>query len=258
MPRRCRFARAGWHIIVGARTEAGAAPLATAIEAAGGRSTTFVADLGDLDEVRQALAVTDAPPLDRLIANAGLAVGEARTSAQGYELTFAVNVLAHQLIAVSLLDGFTRGARIVFLSSGTHRPDHPMVRRFGIPSPRWLGVDRLAQPEPDDGSMTDARQIYATSKLGNVLQARALQHHLHATGREMDVFAFAPGLMPDTALAREAPIRMRVMQKLVGGVLVAVPTATSGGSLPPRGICSSSSRMRAGAIEALRTSTETP
>ena len=206
------FARAGWHVIVGARTAAKAQAVVADIEAVGSSASTFIADLGNLDEVRQALATSAIPRLDGFVANAGLAVGEARTSTQGHELTFAVNVLAHQLIAVSLLDRYNEGARIVFLSSGTHLPDHPMVKRFGIPAPRWLGVQGLAQP----GALTDVRQIYATSKLGSVLQARALAHHLQESGRAVDVYAFAPGLMPDTGLAREAPIRIRVMQKLVG------------------------------------------
>src|SRR5690606_19077332 len=97
------------------------------------------------------------------------------------------------------------GGRIVVVSSGVHEPDHKLARRAGMPAPRWVGIRKLALPDEAEPAerVSDWRQRYSTSKLGNVLQARGLQARLRAQGRQIDVFAIDPGLMVDTDLGRE-------------------------------------------------------
>jgi NAD(P)-dependent dehydrogenase (short-subunit alcohol dehydrogenase family) len=78
-----------------------------ALESAGGagRVRGYVADLGSLREVRR-LAETLAdgePRLELLINNAGTFQPSRELSADGFELTFAVNYLSHFLLTLELL-----------------------------------------------------------------------------------------------------------------------------------------------------------
>ncbi|SDQ67215.1 hypothetical protein [Quadrisphaera sp. DSM 44207] len=121
-----------------------------------------------------------------------------RTSAQGLELTFAVNVVAQHLLLRSTLAATAPGAHAVLVSSGTHRPG----RSYGwIPRPRWEDPALLARPDPDDApdERSAGARAYATSKLAGV-------HLVHAwaarVGGRMRVNAYDPGLMPGTGLAR--------------------------------------------------------
>jgi NAD(P)-dependent dehydrogenase (short-subunit alcohol dehydrogenase family) len=77
----------------------------------------FVADLSSLEEVRGLAAqLRDrGEPIDVLVNNAGIASPERRLSADGYELTFAVNYLAHFLLTLELLP--LVHARVVNVSS---------------------------------------------------------------------------------------------------------------------------------------------
>lgn len=213
-----RLAAEGRPVIVGGRRREAVDHLTAQIQASGGTAFSFVADLSRLAEVRQALADADWPPLMGIIANAGITVAKPKTSPDGFELTFAVNVLAHQLIVARLAERLTSPCRVVFVSSGTQIPEHKLARRFGIPPPRWLGAEALAYPDRvDQGErITDLRQTYSTSKLGNVLQARAFQQRLRDAGIKADVFAIDPGLMPQTNLAREAPAPLRWIFQGVG------------------------------------------
>ena len=88
-----------------------------------GEAELFVADLASLDTVRGlAREVRDRHRrLDVLVNNAGLFLEERRESADGYELTFAVNHLAHYLLTHDLLDRLRDGGgRVVTNSSGLH------------------------------------------------------------------------------------------------------------------------------------------
>src|SRR5690606_21637890 len=79
---------------------------------------------------------------------------------------------------------------------------------------------QLALPDEAEPSerLTDGRQRYSTSKLGNVLQARGLQARLRKQGRDIDVFAIDPGLMVDTDLGREIPAPLRGAIRVIGRI----------------------------------------
>jgi NAD(P)-dependent dehydrogenase (short-subunit alcohol dehydrogenase family) len=66
-----------------------------------GAEPSLVADLASLDEVRGLAHQVEG--LDTLVNNAGVIVSERRESADGYELTFAVNYLSHFLLTALLL-----------------------------------------------------------------------------------------------------------------------------------------------------------
>jgi retinol dehydrogenase-12 len=79
-------------------------------------------DLASLASVRRAAAEISRHdrPVDALINNAG--VGGARgITEDGFELAFGVNFLGHYLLTRALLPSLAPGARIVHLSSGSHR-----------------------------------------------------------------------------------------------------------------------------------------
>ncbi len=120
------------------------------------RPRTVLADLAELAQVRrlaaQVRAATDR--LDVLVSNAGIGGGEPdgrsrRTSADGYELRFAVNYLAGFLLTVELLPLLRRSApaRIVNVASIGQHPldfDDLMIER-GYTGIRAYGQSKLAQ-----------------------------------------------------------------------------------------------------------------
>jgi NAD(P)-dependent dehydrogenase (short-subunit alcohol dehydrogenase family) len=115
------------------------------------RLGSYLADLSSLGGVRamaqQVLAEQDR--LDVLINNAGVIVRERRESEDGYELTFAVNYLAHFLLTrllVPLLRD-SAPARIVNVASAGQNPidfDDAMLER-GYSAMRAYRQSKLAQ-----------------------------------------------------------------------------------------------------------------
>lgn len=213
------LAEQGARLLIGGRRRDAVASLVDHINTSTqGRAAPFVANLADLSELDAALDDIADQPLGGIIANAGISTARDLKTPQGFELTFAVNVLAHQLLLRRVAGNVADGGRIVIVSSGVHDPDNKLARRAGIPIPRWIGTRELAlvnsmniAPDFDDG-----RLRYSTSKLGNVLQARAVQAWLREQRRDVDVFAIDPGLMVDTQLARDYPAPQRAVLKTLG------------------------------------------
>ncbi|MEO1062342.1 MAG: SDR family NAD(P)-dependent oxidoreductase [Actinomycetota bacterium] len=216
------LAAAGRTVAVGGRRAGAVDEVVAEIAAAGGSARPFVADLADLDDVRAAAErLTDelaGQSLGGLVANAGISLDGHRESAQGFELTFAVNVLAHQLLFGLLVPHVADGGRIVIVSSGVHDPDNRLARRAGVPTPVWVGARASARPEQSTEAalLADTRLRYSNSKLANVLQARALQRRLRDADRSIDVFALDPGLMVDTDFARSYPRVARWLLRALG------------------------------------------
>lgn len=195
-------------------------------------------DLADLDGVAgwaeallEALDADDLPPLAAVVANAGVQVPVGpRRSAQGHELTFAVNHLAHVLLIDRLLPRLATDGRVVITSSGTHRSGDRVARLFGIGDPVLAPADVLADPAALGSRRADGMRQYATSKLANALHVTALA----AEWPSLRVVAFDPGLTPATGLARNAPRPVRwmwsafapVLRRLPGANLPEVPAAT--------------------------------
>jgi NAD(P)-dependent dehydrogenase (short-subunit alcohol dehydrogenase family) len=128
--------------------------LAAAYE--GPAARTFLADLADLAEVRRLAAEVRAATdrLDVLVSNAGIGSGEPdgrdrRTSADGYELRFAVNFLAGFLLTLELLPLLRASApaRVVNVASLGQYPldfDDLMLER-GYDGSRAYAQSKLAQ-----------------------------------------------------------------------------------------------------------------
>lgn len=175
------LARQGASVIIHGRNPAKLEATLTQLRDATGNPALYrvQADFASLAEVA-ALAEQvrrEFPGLNVLINNAGLLTDHRQTSVDGFELTFAVNVLAPFLLTIRLLDTLKANAptRIVNVAStamGGGAVDFPnlqLERRF------------------------DGWQAYANSKLMNVL----LSHHLagQIAGSGVVSNALCPGLI---------------------------------------------------------------
>jgi NAD(P)-dependent dehydrogenase (short-subunit alcohol dehydrogenase family) len=134
-------------------------------EAPGAVVHTVCADLSSLAEVRRAAGevLGRFERLDVLIHNAGVFAQTRTLSADGFELTFAVNHLAPFALTQALLPLLkasatpTRAARVVTVSSIAHQ----------------RGRLRMDDLQLEQGAY-DGYQAYAASKLANVLFSNAL------------------------------------------------------------------------------------
>ena len=98
-----------------ARGEAARAEVA----ACGGDARLVVVDVGELAQVRRAVAAIDAPRIDALVHNAGALPHTRQVTGDGLEVDFAVHLAGPHLLTRALLPRLraARG-RVVFVSSG--------------------------------------------------------------------------------------------------------------------------------------------
>lgn len=165
--------------------------------------TTPICDLSDLASVERCAdaLLTVAEPIDSLVLNAGLQYSgarEPRWSAQGFELTVAVNHLAHQVLLQRLLPLLLRGTtpRLVVTSSEVH---DPTTAGGKVGQPAGLGDLAGLRQGPGaamlDGGPFNAEKAYKDSKLCNLLMARELERQLRQQGQSLPVLAWSPGLV---------------------------------------------------------------
>jgi NAD(P)-dependent dehydrogenase (short-subunit alcohol dehydrogenase family) len=165
-------------------------------------------DLARLADVRDAgqrakdlLEAGAVRPLRGLVANAGVSIVDTRNaSADGYELTFAVNYLAHAQLIGDLLDSLVAPARIVLLGSNTYH-QNIFRRMLGVPPADWRDPIDLARPTAPDLPTTFKRSgiAYSNSKLAILYYAHELQRR---APKGINVAVFEPGFMPGTGLGR--------------------------------------------------------
>ncbi|MET9817606.1 SDR family NAD(P)-dependent oxidoreductase [Streptomyces sp. NPDC006355] len=220
------------HLLVVARGASGAR-LAAELGAGGHAVSHVSADLGSLGSVRSAAtAIRDRldrgelPSLRGFVGNAGTQYTNALTETpDGFESTFAVNVLANHLFVRLLQDRFVAPARIVITASDTHFGD--FRHNLGmVPPPAWKSPDVLVRtgafPEPDTAA--GGRTAYATSKLAAIYLVHEYARRL-PTG--IDAVAYNPGFVPGTGLARDAGPLTRFAMRRVLPLLALTPFATS-------------------------------
>ncbi len=141
------------------------------------------ADLASLRQVAQmAATLRDGPPLDVLINNAGVIMDRFERSEDGYEMTWAVNHLAHFFLTLLLLDHLRRPARIVNVSSMVHATA--------------IDLERLNEP-----AYFDPVESYSRSKLCNLLFTYKLDRLLR--GRRITVNALHPGVINSKLLVQQ-------------------------------------------------------
>jgi len=187
------------------------------VRTAGATVRVIECDLAKLSDVRaagrQARELLDAGavgPLRALVANAGVSVADThRSSADGYELTFAVNHLAHAQLIGDLLTSLAAPARVVLLGSNTYH-QNGFRRVMRVPPAQWRDPIELAQPLDADLEATFERSgtAYSTSKLAILYYAHELQRRAPSG---VNVVVFEPGFMPGTGLFREhGPAMQRI------------------------------------------------
>jgi NAD(P)-dependent dehydrogenase (short-subunit alcohol dehydrogenase family) len=192
--------------------------------AAGATVHEIGCDLARLADVRaaaqKAKGLLDAGavgPLRGLVANAGVMVVDTHdASADGYELTFAVNCLAHAQLIGDLLDSFVSPARIVLLGSNTYHQNF-FRRMLRVPPADWRDPIDLARPTAPDEPTTFERAgiAYSDSKLAILYYAHELQRRAPSG---INVAVFEPGFMPGTGLGRGHGPAAQRMGRTIGAI----------------------------------------
>jgi NAD(P)-dependent dehydrogenase (short-subunit alcohol dehydrogenase family) len=150
-----RLGALGAHVLVHGRNPERGAEVLKIINEGPGKATFYQADFSELAQVRNLAAsiIEDHRQLDLLINNAGIgsgfAGGERQLSADGYEMIFQVNYLAHYLLTDLLLPLMKNSApaRIINVASGAQRPidfEDPMMEQEFSASAAY-GQSKLAQ-----------------------------------------------------------------------------------------------------------------
>ena len=184
-----QLARLGGEVVMTARDERrGEAALAAARAASGSAAVSLMlCDFASLAEIRRLASEWHAKRtrLDVLVNNAGSVSPVRRLTADGLELTFAVNHLGYFLLTNLLLDVLERSApsRVVNVASVAHRRGD-------------LDFDDLQYERGGYATM----KAYARSKLANVLFTRELARRL--TGRGVSVNCIHPGVVATNIWSR--------------------------------------------------------
>jgi NAD(P)-dependent dehydrogenase (short-subunit alcohol dehydrogenase family) len=112
-------AREGASVVCADRDQDAAERTAGWIRDEGGTAEVLLGDVASEDDCADLVARATTDPLDGLVLNVGIGRGGgmARTSAQDWDVTFAVNLRAHFLIARDALPRVADGAAMVFISS---------------------------------------------------------------------------------------------------------------------------------------------
>lgn len=140
------LARLGATVILVGRNPEKTARVAEDIRRRGGpgRVLTEIADLSSMAEVR-ALAERVEGPLHLLVNNAGVLLPERSETPEGFETTFATNLLGHYLLTNLLIDKLEAPARIVNVSSGGMYSQRVRVDDLQMKQSRYDGAVAYAR-----------------------------------------------------------------------------------------------------------------
>jgi len=200
-----RLGAAGWRVLVHGRDRWRGEDVVAEIDKAGGAGEFLQADLSALAEVRRlADAVQKATKrLDLLINNAGIGTGGPQgtreTSADGYELRFAVNYLSGFLLTYLLL---------------------PLLKK-SAPA-RIINVSSLGQQAIDFDDVMLARdysgmRAYRQSKLAQILFTIDLAKALGGTG--VTVNTLHPATFMNTNMVRQFGTPMSTVEEGADAIL---------------------------------------
>jgi NAD(P)-dependent dehydrogenase (short-subunit alcohol dehydrogenase family) len=163
--------------------------------------------------------------LDVVVGNAGLQMNDRLSvSADGFESTFAVNVLANHLLIRSLLSSASPAAHFIVVGSGTHFGNSRLIA-----GPVWAPPEVLAGPGKGGSpfgadSGRGGQCAYSTSKLAVNYLMQAWQAR-HVAGARFNVYD--PGLMPGTGLVRTGPAYRQWAWNRIMPLLTIFPGVTS-------------------------------
>jgi len=171
---------------------------------------TFMLDLSSLDSVSsfaENIKQNIHPQkIDVLILNAGVQAGKnSEVSADGYNLTFAVNHLSHYLLARLLMPYIADDGKLLITTSDSH---DAQVISFG---PKTIDISKLAFP---DDSSPKGMAFYAATKLCNIMTADTIYNNLPKESK-VQIIAYNPGLTGDTGLMGKQTKMMKALVKLL-------------------------------------------
>lgn len=182
------LAQMGAQIVIVGRDEIKTRKVSVDIKTTSGNSAVdlLIADLSSMEDIGRIAEEFRARygRLDVLLNNAGAVFSKYQVSADGYEMTFALNhisyyLLTHLLLDVIKLTAQEHGeARIINVSSSAHT---------AAPS-AGLNLD-----DARDGSNFSGFRAYGSSKLANILFTYELARRLEATN--ISVNAVHPGVV---------------------------------------------------------------
>jgi len=162
------LARLGARIVVIARSpfRAEAVMARLGIANPDAKHAVYIADLSRLSEMKRVTGEIAAaePAVDVLVNNAGAMFTRRETTADGLEMTFALNHLAYFVVTNLLLPKLKAGARIVSTSSDAHKSG------------------KLDLDDPQSAKAYSGMRAYGTSKLCNILFTRELARRIEGTG----------------------------------------------------------------------------
>lgn len=219
-----RFAAAGAHVLITGRSAPRGDSLVTEVTRAGQGSAKFYqADLASLDEVRRLAdaVLKDNRRLDILVNNAGVGFvfdTARKFSAEGHEMHFAVNYLAHYLLTKRLLPLIVAStpSRIINVSSGSQTP---------------IDFEDVMMTKGYNGG-----RGYAQSKLAQIMMTIDMAPALERQG--VVTYSLHPATTMATTMARALNVAPRStiaegVESVVNAVVTSEPTGTYFNQLRP-------------------------
>ncbi len=205
-------------VIVGARETASLGSLQRAVSAA--QLHVMTLDTSSLASVRsfanEVGELLGTNTLTGIALNAGVQIVSGdQYSVDGFELTFATNVLGHIALFRLLQPVTSASAMIVSTASGTHDKEHKLAKPYKFYGGYFPSAAEVAAGEVSTSADKSqlGRDRYATSKLCNILFTYAMAKKFEEGGPRF--IAYDPGLMPGTNLARDQPAAIRFAWKNV-------------------------------------------
>lgn len=225
-------------ILVGARSPKSAEALHNAVP----KDQLWISPL-DTSSLRSVRQFSDAvitelrgANIDGLALNAGAQfVNVTDPTEDGYDLTFATNVLGHISLFRALEKSLSGTSVIVSTASGTHDENNSIARRSGFRGSFFPSANAVARGDysTDVGQRQAGMDRYATSKLCNVMFTYAMARHFGENGPRF--IALDPGMMPGTGLARDhskaAQIAWKTVMPALAKLLNGASTPEQSGSL---------------------------
>lgn len=203
-------------VIVGARRPSEASILRQMIPVS--QLTLMELDTSSLASVKRfakdVLGSLNTDTLTGLSLNAGVQIVSGDYfSVDGFELTFATNVLGHIALFQELAPVLSPTTLVVSTASGTHDKNHKLAKPYNFfggyfPSAQQVAAGNVSQ-NSDKAQL--GRDRYATSKLCNILFTYGMARRYGLTGPRF--MAYDPGLMPGTELVRDNTAAVRFAWK---------------------------------------------
>ena len=179
-----------------------------------GNAVAVQCNLSDITSARQAAAQIAALslPIAGVLNNAGIREAVPTKNAQGWDMTFATNHLGPFVFTETLIPHLADGATIVFVVSAVEDPERPMAKRAGFLGGRYISAEASARGEwKQPNSKVPGFDSYATSKQAALAAALELARE----NPRLRINAVEPGLIMNTGLGRDAPLRMRIMAHVI-------------------------------------------